>query len=477
MEGVALSLEAAREAHRARAAPRRSPCPAGRSLSPTQILVGRKGDDVAFLPENTSGWSEHGGWRRQGSRPELTWFVYDDRAMYRPGEEVHLKGWLRVLDPGEGGDVMGLAGQVDEVAFKVIGPRGNDLTTGKARVNALGGFDAAFALPKTPNLGHARVEFSARGKKVGRHAHGFQIQEFRRPEYEVSSTASEGPHVVGRGADVAVKAAYYAGGGLASADVTWSVTSSPTSFTPPNRDGYVFGTLEPWWTHRYDQPDQSKYDQLAGKTDATGQHVLHIDFLGINPPRPMCLVAQAVVQDVNRQAWAASSALVVHPSELYVGLKQERYFVDEGRRSRSGHRRRPGRQDRGRHRHRLKAVRLDWTYKKGEYVEEEVDPQTCPVTSADKAGLHLRHPGGRRLSRHGHGRRRAGRPNQSHHRLGVGRREPPVRNVEQQEVTLVPDAKEYRPGQKARLLVQARSSPPRPAEHPALRHRRDPLSR
>ncbi len=79
--------------------------------------------------------------------------MYDDRAMYRPGEEVHLKGWLRVLDPGEGGDVMGVAGQVDEVTFKVIGPRGNDLTTGKAKVNALGGFDTTFTLPRTPNLG------------------------------------------------------------------------------------------------------------------------------------------------------------------------------------------------------------------------------------------------------------------------------------------------------------------------------------
>ena len=32
---------------------------------------------------------------------------------------------------------------------------------------------------------------------------------------------------------------------------------------------------------------------------------------------------------------------------------------------------------------------------------------------------------------------------------------PPVRNVEQQEVMLIPDGKEYSPGQTAKLLVQA----------------------
>ena len=353
---------------------------------------------------------------------------------------------------------MGLAGQVDEVTFKVIGPRGNDLTTGKAQVSALGGFNAAFTLPKTPNLGQARVQFSARGKKVGSYAHAFQIQEFRRPEYEVSATASEGPHLVGRGADVTVKAAYYAGGGLASADVTWSVTSSPTSFTPPGRDGYVFGTFEPWWTHRYDQPSQSKHDALAGKTDATGQHILHIDFLSINPPRPMSLVAQAVVQDVNRQAWAASSALVVHPSDLYVGLKQDRYFVDKGQPievkaiavDQEGKTAAGTIID-------MKAVRLDWSYKKGEFKEEEVDPQACQVTAAEKDQVcTFDTPDGGTYRIMATVKDKAGRPNQSQILVWVsGGDTPPVRNVAQEEVMLVPDAKEYRPGQKARLLVQS----------------------
>jgi alpha-2-macroglobulin len=46
-----------------------------------------------------------GGWSRERPVDELRWYVADDRKMYRPGETVHLKGWLRRIGAGEGGDL------------------------------------------------------------------------------------------------------------------------------------------------------------------------------------------------------------------------------------------------------------------------------------------------------------------------------------------------------------------------------------
>ena len=34
--------------------------------------------------------------------------------------------------------------------------------------------------------------------------------------------------------------------------------------------------------------------------------------------------------DVNRQAWTGTTTLLVHPADLYVGLRSERYFVERG---------------------------------------------------------------------------------------------------------------------------------------------------
>ncbi|MCB0090375.1 MAG: hypothetical protein KDE54_20870, partial [Caldilineaceae bacterium] len=46
------------------------------------LLVARKGDDVAILPQSSySG----GGWQRMPVQDELAWYVWDDRQMYRPG--------------------------------------------------------------------------------------------------------------------------------------------------------------------------------------------------------------------------------------------------------------------------------------------------------------------------------------------------------------------------------------------------------
>ena len=72
------------------------------------------------------------------------------------------------------------------------------------------------------NLGAAVVQLDAAGTALSgsQHTHVFQVQEFRRPEFEVKAQASEGPHVVGGAATVAVSAAYYAGGALPGAEVT-----------------------------------------------------------------------------------------------------------------------------------------------------------------------------------------------------------------------------------------------------------------
>ena len=46
--------------------------------------------------------------------------------------------------------------------------------------------------------------------------------------------------------------------------------------------------------------------------------------------RRVCSCAAAAVTDVNRQTWSGESSLLVHPSELYVGVKTEQGFLTAG---------------------------------------------------------------------------------------------------------------------------------------------------
>src|SRR5690606_19240186 len=111
--------------------------------------------------------------------------------VYKPGEEVTLKGWLRTVNYGKGGDVGGIAGAVSSISYKVSDSRHNEIGKGSIPVTAVGGFDTKFKLPATPNLGRAYIAFEAKGRMTGTHSHAFQIQEFRRPEFSVSAQASQ----------------------------------------------------------------------------------------------------------------------------------------------------------------------------------------------------------------------------------------------------------------------------------------------
>ncbi|HBR57559.1 MAG TPA: hypothetical protein DEA22_08835, partial [Blastocatellia bacterium] len=301
------------------------------------VLVARRGNDSAFLPENSEGyWQNYGTWHKNPRGDYFKWFVFNDRGMYKPKEEISIKGYIRNVTFGSLGDIEGVGERPLTYEWSARDPRNNEIAKGTVTTNAFGAFDFKFALADNVNLGSGHVEFKTPGSDQVEHSHIFQIQEFRRPEFEVATRVdSEAPHLVGGTADVSVEAKYFAGGGLANAQTVWNVSASPTNYTPPNRDDFTFGTWLPWWGYRsfyYDDRGYASpiYQTFSGVTDADGKHHLKIEFESVNPPRPYSLRATASVQDVNRQTWSSTSTLLVHPSELYVGIRTPRTFVQKG---------------------------------------------------------------------------------------------------------------------------------------------------
>jgi uncharacterized protein YfaS (alpha-2-macroglobulin family) len=427
------------------------------------LLEARRGDDVAILPSRAGWWGEGAGWRRTARGDSLRFCVFDDRRMYRPGEEVRVKGWLRRIGAGPRGDVEALPADVTAIGWTLRDSQGNETAKGEARVSARGGFDLALNLPATMNLGAAALRLEAAGTALpGRgHTHVFQVQEFRRPEFEVKASAGEGPHFLGGDATVTVSAAYYAGGALPGAEVTWRVAATPGQFRPPNREDFVFGTFVPWWEPGKDRAEPERVETMAARTDGSGVHRLRIDFEGGDPPRPRVVRAEATVMDVNRQAWTAGADLLVHPSERYVGLRAERAFVEKGEpiaidvivtdlegRAAS----RPVR---------LRAERRDWEQVEGEWREVPKDVEERTLESGRepvRARFDVKEGGPWRVLARVADER--GRENETEMRVWVaGGRVPPRRGLEEEKVTLVPDRKEYRAGEVAKVLVLAPFAP------------------
>jgi alpha-2-macroglobulin len=418
------------------------------------------------LPENSQYyWNENNSWYRREPTDSIRWFVFDDRKMYKPKEDVALKGYLRMQSGAKLGDIEPITGQkVYEWSAK--DPRNNEVAKGSVTLNAFGAFDLKFSLPDNVNLGYARVDFNVPDSSNTSYTHQFQIQEFRRPEFEVTAKVdSEAPHFVGGQADLSVDAKYYAGGGLANAETNWTVTATPTSYTPPNRDDFTFGTWVPWWrVYGYGGPayGSGSTQYFKGVTDAEGKHKLKIDFESVKPPRPYNVSASASVQDVNRQTWAGQTSLLVHPADLYVGIRTPRTFVQKGENIHieSIVTDIDGELKAGRDIE-IKAVLKDWVFDKGKWQEKTLDEQICSIRSADepvKCTFIARNGGRYTITATVMDDRE--RFNESEFTVWVpGGKTPPNRDVEQEEVQIIPSKKEYEPGDVAELLVIAPFSP------------------
>lgn len=429
------------------------------------IVYAKRDQDVVFAPPHWLRRAEN--LVRRIPEDRLRWFSFDDRGLYKPGETLHLKGYIRTSGTGRGGDIRTLPNAAaHHVRYSARGPRGNKLGEGSVRLQPDASFYLSLKLPSNANLGSASLLLQlagpAKNMAGAEYQHAFQIQEFRRPEYEVKVQVSQGPYFVGGHAIATVTAKYYAGGGLPGAEVNWQVSSRDAFFKPPHHPSYHFGKPpESWWDPQSFEGNGEVWPAL---TDATGAHRLRIDFDGLSPAFARTCHVGASVTDVNRQGWWEETEFLVHPADAYVGVRTKKSFARLGEAVRfdliasdiDGNVV-PGQPITAR----LSRMKSEFDGEK--WVERELDSELCEVVSKGgpsqcellpkKAGLH-------RLSAvvtDAHGRK-----SETRVRLWVtGGHVPKDPKLEPGQVQIIPDQQEYAQGDQAKLLVL---SPFAPAE-------------
>ena len=441
-----------------------------RATLPREVdwVVATLGDDQA-IAEALEVWSR---------TDRLIWYTVDDRGTYRPGETLRLKGWVRGLNlTGDGR--LELLPDRQVVGYRVSDPFGSELFEGSVRLDEHGGFDLEIDLPEGANLGDSWLEF--RGPQTydnNWHYHSFAVAEFRRPEFEVSARLeSPAPFFGDEPATVAVDAEYFSGGPLPDAEVLWTVTTGPGSYSPPNWSEFTFGVStpgwNPWWS--YDEfdgvyesfsagdgrvggfGDEAVRETFSGRTDSSGSHHLRMDFDGNGDHLPTSVRAEAQVVDVNRQQWASSTDLLVHAAGLYVGIRSERSFVraGDGLEVEAVVTDIDGNAVAGRA-FEVTAARLVEERVDGEWTEVAVDPETCTLASTDSPVVcEFEAAVGGRYRIDASVLDAAGRANRSELTLWVSgaRGAVPSRNIELETARLVPDAETYAAGDTAEILV------------------------
>ncbi|MFA5508359.1 MAG: Ig-like domain-containing protein, partial [Vulcanimicrobiota bacterium] len=416
--------------------------------------------DSAFIPYHTSYYNKDAGWTRNSLTAQESWFIFDDRGLYKPGEKAQVKGYVRSWQRGPKGRLVGKA--EGPLSWTLNDPRGNKVAEGTTTLNAFSAFELEVSFGPDTNLGNHQLTISGPGVPTGYHS--LNVQEFRRPEFEVSTTVlSDQPHLLLGSATVEAKASYYAGGALSNSDVAWSVNSSPSSYTPPGRGEYTFGEWSPWWNMGcwwIPRPQVGgEYLNFQGKTDGDGVHLLGMNFLEMYPPKPTSVSVTASVADVNRQQQASTSTLLVHPSERYVGLKAEKSFIAESSPFEfelivtdiDGNILPGVPVD-------VQLLLVEYEYDRSRgYHQKETQVELKSITSSETPSkLSFKPSKGGTYRIKAFVRDSKDRLNQTEYTFWKAGGELPAKDkVELEDLTVVPDKKEYTPGDTARLLVMA----------------------
>lgn len=254
------------------------------------------------------------------SKGDFVVYQNTDRNLYRPGETVHLNGFVRWCNYLEK-SALSVPGESIKFDYVVTSSNRSEIAKGATKSDANGVFSFEFKVPEAVELGDATVNLNVGASTSykpasSRHETTFKIQEFRRPEFEVSVESDKNELVLGDFAVVDAKGSYRTGSVLPHSKVHWHVKSQSTAFSAAGFEGFTFDSKE------FEDEDRNTAESsLNGVSGKDGIDKLKLRCAALAAIEPVDLVVDATVQDLNRQEWTQTTRVKVHPADLYVGLK------------------------------------------------------------------------------------------------------------------------------------------------------------
>jgi hypothetical protein len=308
------------------------------------VVTAEKDGDVAYVGSN---WNE-GVMSWDFGQPYSLWeaadilrgSVFTDRGVYKPGEDVHVKAIVRADTPN-GVRLLPAGSTLD---IRVRDTRDQEVDRRSVVINRWSSAEWTWTVPAGGTLGTYRIQAMLPGteKPVGndvterrrdgdwlRRVDGsFLVAAYRRPDFRVDATLAVDPPIAGATLRGTLEARYLFGNAMAGRPVRWTVTRVPNLTIPaairehyPD-DKYAFGY--------YPGLDRRAETRVAGEAatlDTNGR--LSID---LPAARDVDFAYRYTfdgdVEDVSRQHIANRASVVVHPAPWYIGVRRPAFFAD-----------------------------------------------------------------------------------------------------------------------------------------------------
>jgi alpha-2-macroglobulin len=257
-------------------------------------------------------------------------YIYTDRPIYRPGDTVHYRGIVR--DPNYGRYTLSqLTDAGVRVEYSSFFEPGQQLEEVRLQLDEYGAFAGDFLIPEDATLGQYQISLVMDGPSMAR---SFTVAEYRRPEFLVTLTPEMTQTVRGDSVDVVVEARYFFGAPASDLALEWVVRelsyrlpwSGPPYYSFTDEDYfYYFGGWESDYYGNY-------VTESSGRTDAQGRFTITLPagLLADVEDGGRVVTVEATVRDVSEFPVSATTQVIFHAADRYVGITPANYLSQVG---------------------------------------------------------------------------------------------------------------------------------------------------
>jgi hypothetical protein len=250
--------------------------------------------------------------------PRTLGTLFSERGVYRPGDEVFLKGVLRYRSLGE---IKSVGANVD-AAVTVRSSKGDEVFKKTVKTTRFGGFDGKFTIGSDAPLGTYEVNATVKvGNDTLTLSSSFRVEEYRAPQFKVDVTTPSPNVIAGDPLTATVVSRYLFGGAMTGVKVHWTAARSSSGFSPPGNDLFTFGANTWWWDDN--QPETSSDIASGGDGEADAQGNVGVDLGKADAPggKTYEYTIEGEATDVSRQRVANRVSVTVHPAAVYAGVR------------------------------------------------------------------------------------------------------------------------------------------------------------
>ncbi len=289
-------------------------------IARTKAYSGEGAAVVTYLNDQTLVFSEQDRFQwayslRGGNKT----YIYSDRPIYRPGQEVSIKGLYRI-----GYDANYEIFKDNPAHIEVYNSKNESILSEDVPLSDAGTFNTKLVLPKEAPLGSYRVE-SLEGY------YSFEVEDYAPSAFKVEASSDKEEYIAGETAKLNIDANYYFGVPVEGGNVEYALVSQDYYFDRYTDQYFNFGSGWYYNPYPYYGDNYILRDKTTLSSQGKAEVSLALDFNKFfkedSRKQSKVLVLRATVKNSMGQSVSSEKSFIVHRGEFYLGVNTEKNYL------------------------------------------------------------------------------------------------------------------------------------------------------